>query len=208
MSGAGTFGDTAPLLVPFCSRRLRFSRRQPFLQRHLESHADRVGACDEGAAVNRTLRIGHNAGQRGAQRAIRLGTYLAGYRNDFNGGAAYLQKIAAAGAEARIHQAAQRTAHEGIAEALGQAQFLDAEHKIFLTASAEERARRRYKQLKEKGLTVTLSSLLREIEARDERDATRKVAPLKPAAGAVVIDSTAIPIDQVIARVLAVVRPG
>ena len=91
---------------------------------------------------------------------------------------------------------------------MGTVVFSDAEHKIFLTASAEERARRRYKQLKEKGLTVTLSSLLREIEARDERDATRKVAPLKPAAGAVVIDSTAIPIDQVIARVLAVVRPG
>ena len=91
---------------------------------------------------------------------------------------------------------------------MGTVVFTDAEHKIFLTASADERARRRYKQLKEKGLAVTLSSLLREIEARDERDATRKVAPLKPAAGAVVIDSTAIPIDQVIARVLAVVRPG
>lgn len=89
---------------------------------------------------------------------------------------------------------------------MGTIVFRDARHKIFLTASAEERARRRYKQLKGKGLTVTLASLLREIEARDERDATRRVAPLKPAEGAVMIDSTAIPIDEVIARVLAVVR--
>ncbi|HEY6543802.1 MAG TPA: (d)CMP kinase [Dokdonella sp.] len=91
---------------------------------------------------------------------------------------------------------------------MGTIVFRDAPFKFFLTASAAERARRRYKQLKEKGLTVTLAALLREIEARDERDATRKVAPLKPAEGAVIIDSTAIPIDEVIARVLAVVRPA
>lgn len=89
---------------------------------------------------------------------------------------------------------------------MGTVVFTDAAHKIFLTASAEERAKRRYKQLKEKGLAVTLSSLLREIEARDERDATRKVAPLKPAAGALIVDTTAVSIDAVIARVLAVVR--
>jgi len=90
---------------------------------------------------------------------------------------------------------------------MGTVVFTDAAHKIFLTASADERAKRRYKQLKEKGLNVTLSSLLREIEARDERDATRKVAPLKPAAGAVIIDTTGMPVAEVIARVLAVVRP-
>ncbi len=91
---------------------------------------------------------------------------------------------------------------------MGTVVFRDAEHKIFLTASADERARRRYKQLKEKGLAVTLASLLREIEARDERDATRKVAPLKPATGAVIVDTTAVPIGEVIDRVLAVVRPA
>ena len=89
---------------------------------------------------------------------------------------------------------------------MGTVVFTDAAHKIFLTASADERAKRRYKQLKEKGLNVTLSSLLREIEARDERDATRKVAPLKPAAGAVIIDTTGMPVAEVIAQVLAVVR--
>ncbi|MEP7042105.1 MAG: (d)CMP kinase [Dokdonella sp.] len=89
---------------------------------------------------------------------------------------------------------------------MGTVVFTDAAYKIFLTAGAEERARRRYKQLKEKGLTVTLSSLLREIEARDERDATRKVAPLRPAAGALVIDTTGIPVADVVAQVLAVAR--
>ncbi len=90
---------------------------------------------------------------------------------------------------------------------MGTVVFTDAAYKIFLTASAEERARRRYKQLKEKGLSVMLASLLREIQARDERDATRKVAPLKPAAGALTVDTTAVGVDEVIARVLAVVHP-
>lgn len=90
---------------------------------------------------------------------------------------------------------------------MGTVVFADAPYKIFLTASAEERARRRYKQLKDKGLSVTLASLLREIQARDERDATREVAPLKPAAGALIVDTTAVGVDEVIARVLAVVHP-
>ena len=64
---------------------------------------------------------------------------------------------------------------------MGTVIFADAEYKVFLTASAEERAKRRYKQLKDKGLNVTLAALLREIQARDERDAARTVAPLRPA---------------------------
>jgi cytidylate kinase len=60
--------------------------------------------------------------------------------------------------------------------------------------------------LKEKGLNVTLSSLLREIQARDERDANRKVAPLKPASGALIVDTTGMPVADVIRKVLAVVR--
>jgi cytidylate kinase len=89
---------------------------------------------------------------------------------------------------------------------MGTVVFPEAPFKVFLTASAEERARRRYKQLKEKGLNVTLSSLLREIEARDERDANRKVAPLRPAAGALIVDTTGMPVSDVVARVLAVVH--
>ena len=89
---------------------------------------------------------------------------------------------------------------------MGTVIFPDARVKVFLTAGAEERAKRRYKQLKEKGLSVTLAALLREIQARDVRDAERPVAPLKPAQDAVIIDSTGIPIDVVVAKVLSLVR--
>jgi len=87
---------------------------------------------------------------------------------------------------------------------MGTVIFPDAKYKVFLTASAEERARRRYKQLKDKGVSANLDSLLHEIAARDERDAGRAVAPLKPAADAVLLDSTGMPITEVIDRVLAV----
>lgn len=90
---------------------------------------------------------------------------------------------------------------------MGTVIFPDAQYKVFLTASAAERAKRRYKQLKEKGLSVTLSSLQSEIEARDARDASRAVAPLKPAADAVLVDTTGMGIEDVVARVLAVVKP-
>jgi cytidylate kinase len=89
---------------------------------------------------------------------------------------------------------------------MGTVIFPDASFKVFLTASAAERAERRYKQLKSKGLDVTLRSLLHEIELRDARDASRTVAPLRPAADAVVIDTTGQPIPRVVDRVLAVVR--
>lgn len=89
---------------------------------------------------------------------------------------------------------------------MGTVIFPDAGTKVFLTASAEERAKRRYKQLKEKGLGVTLAALLREIQARDVRDAGRAVAPLKPADDATVIDSTGMSIEAVVAAVLQLAR--
>ena len=90
---------------------------------------------------------------------------------------------------------------------MGTVIFPDAAYKVFLTASAAERAKRRYKQLKEKGLSVTLGGLQREIEARDSRDASRAVAPLKPAEDALLVDTTGMGIDEVVAKVLAVVQP-
>ena len=78
--------------------------------------------------------------------------------------------------------------------------------KIFLTASAEERARRRYKQLKDKGSGVSLAALSREIAERDERDSKRSVSPLVPASDAVVVDSTHLDIAQVVAQVLELTR--
>lgn len=90
---------------------------------------------------------------------------------------------------------------------MGTVIFQDAPYKVFLTASAEERAERRYKQLKDKGVSVTLDGLLREILARDARDANRAVAPLRPAEDAVRIDTTGLGIDTVVQRVLALL-PG
>ena len=86
---------------------------------------------------------------------------------------------------------------------MGTVIFPDAFYKVFLTASADERAERRYKQLNDKGVSVTLAGLLREILARDARDASRAVAPLRPADDAVRIDTTGLGIDEVVERVLA-----
>ncbi|MDJ0905094.1 MAG: (d)CMP kinase [Woeseiaceae bacterium] len=80
--------------------------------------------------------------------------------------------------------------------------FTDASLKIFLTASAEERAKRRHKQLKGKGIDVSLAALSRDIEARDRRDSERSVAPLRPAEDARVLDSSGISIESVVATVL------
>ena len=89
---------------------------------------------------------------------------------------------------------------------MGTVIFPDAAYKVFLTASAEERAERRYNQLKDKGVSVTIDGLLREILARDARDAQRTVAPLRPAEDAVLVDTTGLNIDQVVERVLALVK--
>ena len=86
---------------------------------------------------------------------------------------------------------------------MGTVVFPDARVKIFLTASAEERALRRYKQLKDKGSGASLAALSLEIAERDRRDSTRAVAPLKPAADAVLVDSTGLSIEAVVDRVLA-----
>jgi cytidylate kinase len=89
---------------------------------------------------------------------------------------------------------------------MGTVVFPDAHLKIFLTASAAERALRRYKQLKDKGSDVSLPALSREITERDLRDSTRTVAPLKPAPDAQVIDSTGLTIEQVVEQVWAAGR--
>ncbi|GAB3323136.1 (d)CMP kinase [Haliea atlantica] len=89
---------------------------------------------------------------------------------------------------------------------MGTVVFPDAPLKVFLTASAEERARRRYLQLLEKGENVSLPRLLEDIEERDARDRSRAVAPLMPAEDAVVIDSSQLPIEDVFDRVMATAR--
>jgi cytidylate kinase len=86
---------------------------------------------------------------------------------------------------------------------MGTVVFPDAMLKVFLTASAEERARRRHKQLIEKGISVTLESLLRDIRERDARDAARPVAPLRAAPDAVPLDTTDLSIAAATDAVLA-----
>ncbi len=80
--------------------------------------------------------------------------------------------------------------------------FADAELKVFLTASAEERAKRRHKQLNDKGIDVSLAALSRDIEERDRRDSERSVAPLRPAEDARILDSSGKSIEAVVQTVL------
>ena len=89
---------------------------------------------------------------------------------------------------------------------MGTVVFPQAEVKIYLTASPAERASRRHKQLKEKGVAATLAALSLEIEERDLRDTNRAVAPLKPSADAVLLDTTGMSVDAVVERVLEVAR--
>ncbi len=89
---------------------------------------------------------------------------------------------------------------------MGTTVFPDAPVKIFLTASAEERAKRRHKQLKEKGISSNIPTLAAEIRERDERDRNRSASPLVPAEDALVIDSTDLSIDQVVEKILQTTR--
>jgi len=88
---------------------------------------------------------------------------------------------------------------------MGTIVFPDAPIKFFLTASIEERAHRRYKQLKEKGINAMLSNLIKEIGERDQRDSTRTIAPLIAATEAWIIDTTEAQIEPVVARILSVI---
>ena len=86
---------------------------------------------------------------------------------------------------------------------MGTVVFPDARLKVFVTASAEERAKRRYKQLIEKGISCNIEDLLLDIRERDSRDANRPVAPLAPAVDAVVLDTTAMSIEDAVAFVVS-----
>ncbi len=89
---------------------------------------------------------------------------------------------------------------------MGTVVFADATVKVYLTATAEERAKRRYKQLKDKDISVSLQELLKSIQIRDELDMKRDVAPLRAAPDAVIIDSTALSTSEVFQQVLTIVE--
>jgi len=85
---------------------------------------------------------------------------------------------------------------------MGTTVFPDAPLKVFMTASAEERAERRVKQLKEKGISANIAALVADLKARDEQDANRAVSPLKPAEDAIYLDTTSMSIQEVTQKVL------
>ena len=89
---------------------------------------------------------------------------------------------------------------------MGSVVFPDARLKVFLTASPEERARRRYKQLIDKGLSANMRDLVRDIAERDQRDRERSVAPLRQADGARLIDTTSLSIENVVDAILTLYR--
>lgn len=89
---------------------------------------------------------------------------------------------------------------------MGTQVFTDASKKIFLTASAQARAQRRYQQLIAKGESVDMAALIKDIQARDERDSSRNISPLKPAADAYVIDSTELTIEEVLHAMLSFIN--
>ena len=89
---------------------------------------------------------------------------------------------------------------------MGTVVFEDAPFKVFLTANVQERAQRRLKQLQDKGIAGILSQTLEEVKKRDERDASRKHSPLKPSKDALVIDTSNLTINEVVAKVMALVK--
>ncbi len=89
---------------------------------------------------------------------------------------------------------------------IGTVVFPDAEVKLFLTASAEERARRRVNDLQERGMSADYDEILRQIRARDDADSTRAIAPLRPAEDAVILDSTRLDLEAVVRHVLELVE--
>jgi cytidylate kinase len=168
---------------------------------------DRGIGADQEAALGRVAEnLDVNFGISGDGMVILLdGNYITG-RLRSEGVSVFASKIAAIPVvrAALVHRQRAFRQHPGLVadgRDMGTVIFSDAILKVFLTASAQARAERRYKQLKEKGESVNLSRLFRDIKKRDERDSTRAIAPLKPAPDAHVIDSTELSIEDVLQEI-------
>jgi cytidylate kinase len=159
------------------------------------------------AQLARRMRVVFESGSQGAERVLLEGREVSGpLRTEAAGAGA--SRVAAWPAVRQALLERQRAFAQPpglIADGrdMGTVIFPRAELKIFLTASAEERARRRYKQLKDKDSSVTLAGLSLEIAERDRRDMTRSAAPLVPAADALVLDSTALDAAEVTDEIYA-----
>lgn len=165
-----------------------------------------LGRADEVARIAATLDVRFCPGDGGDDQVFLAGRDVgAEIRSEEAGSGA---SIVAAMPEVRAalvaRQRAFREAPGLVADGrdMGTAIFPDAGLKVFLTANLAERARRRHKQLSEKGIDVSLAALLRDMAERDERDSTRAVAPLRPAPDACLLDSTGLSVDEVAGRVL------
>jgi CMP/dCMP kinase len=162
------------------------------------------------AAVARTLDVQFGMDAEGEERILLAGTDVTcAVRTETAGAEA--SRVAAmppvrSALLARQHAFAQPPGLVADGRDMGTVVFPGALLKVYLTASPDERARRRHKQLKEKGLTVTIAALSQEIRERDLRDSSRPVAPLRPAEDAVILDSTGLTIEQVVDQVLALAR--
>jgi len=180
------------------------------LYRLLGLAAVRIGvALDDAvalAALARRLDVAFPAGEDGSQRCLLGGEDVTqAIRTEEGGNAASRVAAIPEVREALLQRQRGFCRAPGLVadgRDMGTVVFPDAGLKIFLTASVEERARRRHKQLKEQGLGGTLSTLLREIAERDERDANRPVAPLLPAEDAVTVETTGVPVEAVVAEVM------
>jgi cytidylate kinase len=165
-----------------------------------------LARADEVARIAATLDVRFVPGDGGGDRVLLGGRDVsAEIRSEEAGSGA---SIVAAMPEVRAalveRQRAFREAPGLVADGrdMGTAIFPDAGLKVFLTANLAERARRRHKQLSEKGIDVSLAALLRDMAERDERDSTRAAAPLRPAPDACLLDSTGLTVDEVVDRVL------
>jgi CMP/dCMP kinase len=162
------------------------------------------------AAVARTLDVQFGMDAEGEERILLAGTDVTcAVRTETAGAEA--SRVAAmppvrSALLARQHAFAQPPGLVADGRDMGTVVFPRALLKVYLTASPDERAQRRHKQLKEKGLTVTIAALSQEIRERDLRDSSRPVAPLRPAEDAVILDSTGLTIEQVVDQVLALAR--
>ncbi len=171
-----------------------------------------VAATDEAghAAFARTMDVVFGATSNGDERIVLGGLDVASAIRTESAGAA-ASRVAAwpAVRQALVERQRAFAVLPGLVadgRDMGSVIFPDAGLKVFLTASAEERAARRHKQLMEKGINANLADLSLEIAERDRRDATRPVAPLVATPDAIIIDSTRLPPDTVVAQVLALAR--
>ncbi len=171
-----------------------------------------VAATDEAghAAFARTMDVVFGATSNGDERIVLGGLDVASAIRTESAGAA-ASRVAAwpAVRQALVERQRAFAVLPGLVadgRDMGSVIFPDAGLKVFLTASAEERAARRHKQLMEKGINANLADLSLEIAERDRRDATRPVAPLVATPDAILIDSTRLPPDTVVAQVLALAR--